>query len=68
MSATLENGGLSAAASRRRFVGMLGAAAAAPLLPARAQGSKHLMRIAHVLTEADNVHRALVKFKEAAEK
>src|SRR5262245_29047475 len=68
MSATFEGSGFGAAAARRRFVGMLGAAAAAPLLPARAQGSKHLMRIAHVLTEADNVHRALVKFKEAAEK
>jgi tripartite ATP-independent transporter DctP family solute receptor len=59
----------SAAASRRKFVGMLGAAAAAPLVPssARAQ-AKHVMRVAHVLTEADNVHRALVKFKEAVEK
>src|SRR5262245_19793454 len=59
-----------ATASRRRFVGMLGAAAAAPLVPltARGQGGKSVMRIAHVLTEQDNVHRALVKFKDAVEK
>lgn len=63
-------GAFDPAASRRRFVGMLGAAAAAPLLPApaRGQGGKNVMRIAHVLTEADNVHRALVRFKEAVEK
>jgi TRAP-type transport system periplasmic protein len=57
-------------ASRRRFLGLLGAAAAVPLLPslATSAGGKTSMRVAHVLTEQDNVHRALVKFKEAAEK
>src|SRR5882672_2562412 len=74
MNAPFESTGSSsafgAAASRRRFVGMLGAAAAAPLLPApaRGQGNKSVMRIAHVLTELDNVHRAVVRFKDAVEK
>jgi TRAP-type transport system periplasmic protein len=74
MNAHCESTGSSsafgAAASRRRFVSMLGAAAAAPLLPTPAggQGSKSVMRIAHVLTEQDNVHRALVRFKDTVEK
>jgi TRAP-type C4-dicarboxylate transport system substrate-binding protein len=61
---------VAGSASRRRALGLLGAAAAAPLLPslARAQGGKSVMRIAHVLTDQDNVHRALVRFKDAAEK
>ena len=56
--------------SRRRLIGMLGAATAAPLLPSLAwgQGGKKVMRIAHVLTDQDNVHRALVRFKETVEK
>jgi tripartite ATP-independent transporter DctP family solute receptor len=64
------SGVFCAATSRRRFVGMLGATAAAPLLPqsARGQGGKSVMRIAHVLTEQDNVHRAVVRFKDAVEK
>jgi TRAP-type transport system periplasmic protein len=61
---------LSGNASRRRFLGLLGAAVSAPLLPSLATraSAKTTMRVAHVLTEQDNVHRALVKFKEAAEK
>jgi len=49
---------------------LLGAASAAPLLPpsARAQSGKQVMRIAHVLTDQDNVHRALLRFKEGVEK
>ena len=56
--------------SRRRVLGVLGAAAAAPLLPSSAwgQSGKSVMRIAHVLTDQDNVHRALVRFKDSAEK
>lgn len=61
---------VAGSASRRRALGLLGAAAAAPLLPslARGQSGKSVMRIAHVLTDQDNVHRALVRFKDAAEK
>lgn len=61
---------LAERSSRRRLLGMLGAAAAAPLLPsiARGQTGKSVMRIAHVLSDQDNVHRALVRFKETAEK
>jgi len=57
-------------ASRRRLLGMLGAATTAPLLPSPAwgQSGKSVMRIAHVLTDQDNVHRALVRFKETVEK
>lgn len=57
-------------ASRRRVVGMLGAAAAVPLLSSRAwgQSGKSVMRIASVLTEQDNVHRALLLFKNNIEK
>jgi TRAP-type transport system periplasmic protein len=63
-------GSLDAARSRRRVVAMIGAAAAAPLLPRPAwgQGGKNVMRIAHVLTDQDNVHRAVARFKETVEK
>ncbi|MCC6195886.1 MAG: TRAP transporter substrate-binding protein [Burkholderiales bacterium] len=56
--------------SRRKVLRTLAAAATLPLLPslARAQSGKSVMRVAHVLTEHDNVHRAVVKFKEAVEK
>src|ERR1700704_6535791 len=66
---TRSSSAFGVAASRRRFVSMLGAAAAALLpAPARGQGGKSVMRIAHVLTELDNVHRAVVRFKDAVEK
>ena len=55
--------------SRRRFLALTGAAAALPLLPARpARAAKVTMKVAHVLTEADIIHRATAKFKELAEK
>jgi len=55
--------------SRRHFLGLAGAAATVPLLSARtARAAKITMKISHVLTEADNIHRALLKFKEIAEK
>jgi TRAP-type transport system periplasmic protein len=56
--------------SRRRFMGLLGGAAAVPLAPSlvRSAGSKTVMRVAHVLTEQDNIHRAVVRFKDAVEK
>lgn len=50
------------------------AATAAPAAQAGAgsqappSGSKTIMKIAHVLTEQDNVHRAVVRFKETVEK
>jgi tripartite ATP-independent transporter DctP family solute receptor len=52
------------------LIGMVGAVAvAAPFVARRAAAQgKSVMRIAHVLTEADNVHKALVRFKDAAEK
>ena len=61
---------VAAGTSRRRVLGMVGAAAAMPLLStrARAQAGKSVMRIAHVLTDQDNVHRALVRFKDTVEK
>ena len=61
---------VSANASRRNALRVLSAAATIPLLSslARAQSNKTVMRVAHVLTEQDNVHRALVRFKEAVEK
>jgi tripartite ATP-independent transporter DctP family solute receptor len=61
---------LSGTLSRRRFIGLLGSAAAVPLLPSPARGaaSKIVMRVAHVLTEHDNIHRAVVRFREAVEK
>jgi tripartite ATP-independent transporter DctP family solute receptor len=56
--------------SRRQFLVLAGGAAAAGpfihLRPARA--AKVTMKVAHVLTEADIIHRATVKFKEIAEK
>ena len=47
--------------TRRRFLALMASAAAGPLVSgrARAAGSKYVMKVAHVLTEADNVHRAL---------
>ncbi len=59
--------------SRRRFLAILGGMAALPLLEthgtqAFAASDKRVMKIAHVLTENDNVHHALVRFKEAVEK
>ncbi len=56
--------------TRRRFLALMGGAAGAPLVSgrARAAGSKYVMKVAHVLTEADNVHRAVGKFKEVVEK
>ncbi len=46
------------------------AATAAPAAQptAGASGSKTVMKIAHVLTEQDNVHLAVVRFKDAVEK
>ncbi|MHB1006116.1 MAG: TRAP transporter substrate-binding protein [Chloroflexota bacterium] len=44
------------------------AAPAATQAPAAASGGKKVMKIAHVLTESDNIHRAAVKFKEEIEK
>ena len=66
-------GCLSGKVSRRRFLAMVGSMAAVPLLgPQLRQAfgapSKRIMKVAHVLTENDNVHHALVKFKEAVEK
>jgi len=56
--------------SRRRFLTVLGGVAAAPLLPSvvRAGSAKVTMKVAHVLTEQDNIHRAVVRFKEDVEK
>ena len=56
--------------NRRRFLALIAGVAAVPLVSARARaaGSKYVMKIAHVLTEADNVHRALGKFKDVLEK
>jgi tripartite ATP-independent transporter DctP family solute receptor len=62
---------LSAKVSRRHFMAILGSAATAPLLPRPARaagGGKIVMKVAHVLTEQDNIHRAVVWFKEAVEK
>ena len=47
------------------------AAAAAPTAAPKAAApaaGKTVMKIGHVLTEADNVHRAMVRFKESVEK
>ncbi|MBI3371251.1 MAG: TRAP transporter substrate-binding protein [Betaproteobacteria bacterium] len=67
---TGSSAGITGSASRRRVLGMLAATAAAPLLPslAKAQSGKSVMRIASVLTDQDNVHRAMVRFKESVEK
>jgi len=55
--------------SRRHFLAMAGAAAAAPFVLTRpSRAAKVTMKVAHVLTEADIVHRATVKFKEIAER
>jgi TRAP-type transport system periplasmic protein len=56
--------------SRRRFLTALGSAAALPLLPslARSGSSKIVMKVAHVLTEQDNIHRAVLRFKDNIEK
>jgi tripartite ATP-independent transporter DctP family solute receptor len=61
---------LSGKVSRRWFVTALGSAAALPLLPslARSGSSKTVMKIAHVLTEQDNIHRAVLRFKDNIEK
>jgi len=61
---------VSGNASRRNALRMLTAAATIPFLSplARGQSNKTVVRVAHVLSEQDNVHRALVKFKEAAER
>jgi tripartite ATP-independent transporter DctP family solute receptor len=55
--------------SRRHFMAMAGAAATVPFVHVRpAHAAKVTMKIAHVLTEVDIIHRAKVKFKEIAEK
>jgi len=55
--------------SRRQFLVVAGVAAAGPFIHVRpVRAAKFTMKIAHVLTEADNVHRALVRFKDLAEK
>ena len=70
MIKTFEQFGSSAHASgnesRRRVLRVLTAAATVPLLSslARGQSGKTVMRVAHVLSEQDNVHRALVRFKK----
>jgi TRAP-type transport system periplasmic protein len=57
------------AVSRRRFLALGAATAAAPFIHIRpARAAKVVMKVAHVLTEADIIHRATVKFKELAEK
>ena len=55
--------------SRRQFLTLLGGAAAVPLLPspARSGSSKIVMKVAHVLTEQDNIHRAVARFKGTVE-
>jgi TRAP-type transport system periplasmic protein len=55
--------------TRRQFIALTGGAAAAQLVtsPARSAG-KTVMRVGHVLTEQDNIHRAVVRFKDAVEK
>ncbi len=56
--------------SSRRFFSILAIALAASLVGVQSsQGAgKFVMKVAHVLTENDNVHRALLKFKETVEK
>jgi tripartite ATP-independent transporter DctP family solute receptor len=55
--------------SRRQFLAIAGAAATGPFIWARGAGAaKVTMKIAHVLTEVDIIHRAKLKFKEIAEK
>lgn len=61
---------LSSTITRRRFMAVLGGAATVPLLPSlgRTGSSKIVMKVAHVLTEQDNIHRAVLKFKDSVEK
>ena len=55
--------------SRRHFLALAGAAAAGPFIwPRGAGAAKVTMKVAHVLTEVDIIHRAKLKFKEIAEK
>jgi tripartite ATP-independent transporter DctP family solute receptor len=56
--------------SRRRFLALAGSAAAVgPFVwPRGAGAAKVTMKVAHVLTEVDIIHRAKLKFKEIAEK
>ncbi len=55
--------------SRRRFLAITGTAASLPLFHIRrAHAAKITMKVAHVLTEQDIIHRAKLKFKELAEK
>ncbi len=60
--------------SRRQFLAMLGSMAAVPLLGTHgrkafaAPSSKIVMKVSHVLTEHDNVNRAIIRFKETVEK
>lgn len=56
------------AVSRRRFLALAGIAATGPFVHLRPAGAaKFTMKVAHVLTEADIIHRATAKFKELAE-
>ena len=57
--------------SRRQFMAVLGGVAAVSLLPGRARaasGGKIVMKVGHVLTEQDNIHKAVARFKDAVEK
>lgn len=55
--------------SRRHFLVLAGVAAAGPFIwPRGANAAKVTMKVAHVLTEVDIIHRAKLKFKEIAEK
>jgi TRAP-type C4-dicarboxylate transport system substrate-binding protein len=60
--------------SRRQFLAILGSMAAVPLLGTHgrkafaAPSSKIVMKVSHVLTEHDNVNRAIIRFKETVEK
>ena len=61
--------GLPSKPSRRHFLALAGAAAAGPFIwPRGAGAAKVTMKVAHVLTEVDIIHRAKLKFKEIAEK
>ena len=57
------------ALSRRRFLALASIAATGPFVHLRPAGAaKITMKVAHVLTEADIIHRATAKFKELAER
>jgi len=57
------------ALSRRRFLALASIAATGPFVHLRRAGAaKITMKVAHVLTEADIIHRATAKFKELAER